>query len=1243
MWINRVNKVPETLDAEKTQKMLNRVRKQMSDLKEEMSEKLKNWVKMNRAQEKVYEKSIKQFELAEKSLDGETAEAYKARQKLQDKVSPKLLKTLGWDTKTLRLIEALPDEELALIVGKNEEEIVEFFKLKNIKISEDIAKELKVLKNVDEIRWLTRILKCGTKLRNFIRWVKWMAVVSCLFAWFDIRCYLEWDKEADLVKKVNEVRWEILRDNARVQLIIWLWSILTEVLALAAVCAAWWSVTWPRWTAVWAVVWLLTAVATIWYDELYGNKKEFYAQNRYDFINKKRTEVKQSIVQLFESDRLDMHEWMKKSIKDNRGPKSEINTMEDAWEALIYQEEVEMGGFSYLQWYYSSWENEEIYKKELSEEERKEYEEEKKKMENLIKIRMEYIKQYVKEDKKSKEYNEMKKALLDNKWIEYVEQLLADSKVYAYLKSDNNDAYIQNYKELNVDSYKEAYKQKLSQEYSKEFDIFEKLRKENPSHLQELCKWTIDSKASIEGSFEDEDWDPTYSEQEKTILKRNIDFVVKYNEYLNLWRPIERQITTWVSFNSIDYKYIEQVLLDIDSINKRPIWDKEATMKYLSYDEFNNDNIEAIDSQVSNSVFQNVIYSVAREIHGYTGKNDKLELVNFYTCDWDSTWIYMDGKRKIKDVSWFLGTKDRTVEDPDKFTKEQAYNMIIKEVDLDSPVEAADERLTKEFRERVKKIIDREYGYRENKKDYEKQIIDFIKTNNNWQKWYVEIPENLVIKAKKAWMGDINKFLFRIEGWQIYALCRGDMADTVLHFDDNNIKIKYEALNPLRSELTQQEKELVSYVDDMEKKLNKLRSKQWSIAWIISQHADDLDIPEYLERIMSQKSIEWNNLKKSILYMQPNTAHNYMVNKSKEFFDFFNWMYLWILNRVTNMNHVMWLNSNDMDNSSDFLQAAQFIWFNVASVKNWKLEISKTVNEAIRKHLPDLFNSYKDWDTWKTIKELLMDKDESNQEKWQELAKKIYELCLEQAVLEFDNNWNVTNITTLDFSDSDLNKVKGKIKNWLKWIWFQKKYDEYKSSTGRTQKELKFSIRSVEQAEVDTHKKIDDITQNIINTMKNVDRANRRKDPKFEADIKQNNEWKITWKFSSWWYSEKMIINMDNSKNIKSVTIDWLGITFSNAEEWFRTANLINFIRDNCKSNPRWADAPWPVWHLEYFQWSTGWDLERDVTVDMWPLWILGDFDSPADVDILEVDHLKKYYPTIHKSKKFLDYINKFL
>ena len=65
---------------------------------------------------------------------------------------------------------------------------------------------------------------------------------------------------------------------------------------------------------------------------------------------------------------------------------------------------------------------------------------------------MEYIKIYVKEDKSSKEYNEMKTALLNNQLVEYVEQLLADSNVYAYLKSDDENAYIQNYKELNVET-----------------------------------------------------------------------------------------------------------------------------------------------------------------------------------------------------------------------------------------------------------------------------------------------------------------------------------------------------------------------------------------------------------------------------------------------------------------------------------------------------------------------------------------------------------------------------------------------------------------------------------------------------------------------------------------------------------------------------------------------------------------------------------------------------------------------
>ena len=1218
MWL-KSKETPESFNAQETKKMLNK-------LSAEMNEKLKSWVKMNRAQESVYKKSIKLFDEAANSLDGETAEAFKAWQKLQNKINPNLLKSFGGDIKTLKLIESLPDEELATIIGKSEKEIIEFFKSKNITISNDIAKELKILNSVDEIKWFTRILKNWTKLSRFLRWVKWMWAVTFLFAWFDVWCYFESKKEAELAAKVNELRWEIMKDNANIQLIIWLWSIWAEILALAGVCAAWGSVTWPWWTVIWAAVWLLAWAISIWYDEFYGKKKEFYAQNRYDFINQKRTKIKQSIVQLFESDRLDMHAWMKESIKDDRGPNSEIDTMEDAWEALIYQEEIMNWGYYLLQWYYSSWEKEETYKNNLNEEDKKQYEEQKKKMENIIKIRMEYIKIYVKEDKSSKEYNEMKMALLNNQWVEYVEQLLADSNVYAYLKSDDENAYIQNYKELNVETYKEAYKQKLSQEYSQEFTMFEKLGQENPAHLQEICEWVLASKWSIESSFENDDWTSCYTEQEVTILKRNIDFVVKYNEYRNLGRPIEKQVTTWISWDSVDYKYIQQVLLDLNSIDKRPVWEKESSMKYLSSYEFN-DQIDSIDCQVSSSVFQNILYSIAREIHWYTWNNDKFELVWFYTWDWDTTWIYMDDAWKINDVTWFLffGAKDESVKDPDKLTKEQALKMIIWEVDLDSDVEAADDKVTHEFRKRVKAIIDREYSYIEKKKDYEKQIIDFVTSNNQWQNGYVEIPENIVLNAKRAWIWDVHKFLFRVENWQIYALSRGDMVNTVLHFDDPNINIKYETLNPLRTELSAQEKNLISYVDSAEKKLNTLRSKQWQfLFW--KEHEDDLDIPEELERIMSQKSIEWNNIKESVLYMQPSVAYDCLFQKSKEYYDYFNGMYLWLLNTVTNMSCMRWINSNDINDSAHFLSAIQFVWVDIVSIKDWKLEISNSVNENIKKYLPDLFDFYKDSTNWKTVKQLLMSKDEKENKLWQELAKKIYELCLEETVLDFDSKWNVDGISTLDFSDNDLEKVKKKLEKWLEWVWFIQACIEYRDSE-KPSIESDYIIRDVKSAEVDSHKKIDEMTKKIVDTMKNVDWTHKRKTPKFQADKEQKKEWKITWRLSSRWYSEKITVNMGESGNIKSVTVDWLW-EFKDPQEWFRIANFINWIKNNLDEHPYWESVN--TWSLKYYEWDSN-VLQRHHS---WFWW---------DYDILEEKTLNKYYPSIKNSPKFLNYINSFV
>ena len=95
--------------------------------------------------------------------------------------------------------------------------------------------------------------------------------------------------------------------------------------------------------------------------------------------------------------------------------------------------------------------------------------------------------------------------------------------------------------------------------------------------------------------------------------------------------------------------------------------------------------------------------------------------------------------------------------DPMIFTWGLILNQQIAWAELDSSVEAADNQLNLEFRKKVEEIIDREYWYRENKSVYEKKIIDFIKNNNQWKDWYVEIPEYLAIETLLLWSTDTSK------------------------------------------------------------------------------------------------------------------------------------------------------------------------------------------------------------------------------------------------------------------------------------------------------------------------------------------------------------------------------------------------------------------------------------------------------------------------------------------------------
>jgi hypothetical protein len=115
---------------------------------------------------------------------------------------------------------------------------------------------------------------------------------------------------------------------------------------------------------------------------------------------------------------------------------------------------------------------------------------------------MEYIKQHISDNHSSESYKALKEAINNNKWIAYVEQILADAKIYSYLKSEDENPYIENYKTLDIKGYKEAYRNKLQSEYSEQFAIFENLKTENPILLDEICRGAKASKPALTSYIE---------------------------------------------------------------------------------------------------------------------------------------------------------------------------------------------------------------------------------------------------------------------------------------------------------------------------------------------------------------------------------------------------------------------------------------------------------------------------------------------------------------------------------------------------------------------------------------------------------------------------------------------------------------------------------------------------------------------------------------------------------------------
>jgi hypothetical protein len=116
-------------------------------------------------------------------------------------------------------------------------------------------------------------------------------------------------------------------------------------------------------------------------------------------------------------------------------------------------------------------------------------------------------------------------------------------------------------------------------------------------------------------------------------MEGNLEFIERYYEYQKLDKPMEKisPISFREEANSIDYSYIEQILIDIDSVDKRPTWTEDQAKDYFSNAELFHSRLDA-KYQVSDSTGQNILYSIADEFHGYNGDNNTLNIINFYNA-----------------------------------------------------------------------------------------------------------------------------------------------------------------------------------------------------------------------------------------------------------------------------------------------------------------------------------------------------------------------------------------------------------------------------------------------------------------------------------------------------------------------------------------------------------------------------------------------------------------------------------
>ena len=939
--------------------------------------------------------------------------------------------------------------------------------------------------------------------------------------------------------------------------------------------------------------------------------------------------------------------------------------VQDAWSALLWQEELEAGGYPLLQQWQNSGRPEAEFTRWLPADKATEYAEQTQKITSIINKRLEYIRQYMYENGDPQQIQSFAQAMKGAQGLSFIDNVVAQSKVY-YLKADqSSDQYITGFENKSVNEYIQAYGEKLQQEDPKLFEKLKTISQSNRTRFIELYQGSVyrgninkasapNETAAITPSPEDvstvseetpseelvadaETETETLSIDEQTTMQKHADYIKRFYQLLSLGTPAEQMSALQLNFLDVDYNYVESFLKDIDHVDTPSAFGSTEVRAYFVGDALI--TREQSNIEVSDSIGQNVLYRLAKEVHGYTGANDMMQLMNFYAPGkWNATGIYYDGKRFINNDraidQWF----DLDIFDDPKATTQDIMKSLINATSrqnialqalvpnpiavidiwgfrndataIDTPTENMDNEMNVEFWTRFKKIVEEERGFRwpEIKKNTEQEIVDFVR--QGIQKnvsadgpWYVEMPYYLIIKAKKAGIGDLSKFLFTWRNDTLIACGNKAYVDMPLDFSSTKTPVSKEFVSNMREDFTPEEKKYIEYVDEAHARLEELRNIQWT-----ATHEDELDLPKDFEILLSKKWKERERLKKNLLSCDPTIAVNDMLKAQYQVYhDYFENMYMAILSEVSIHKY-----SNDIDGYSYMMSVMDKMQRWLFDLEN-KTLLTGVLTEDESKIFYKVVASEKVFG--KTIADLVKSSSADEQAKWYRWAKQVLKTILEIKTLKLNDSFAIEGIYTAQYAMSileSIQKLSGvqKVRQLLLSNLDEKKFFVPPEITGAniTKKSLdELKIMPVTDTDTQTMNAAKAVSNVIETTLANVVRQGKRGELLFDPETK-----KLT--------SRSRSIEIDPT----TLKIKGLDIAFKNLNELISVANMVNRMHYKYPGTK------------DFYFWSRIWS---GVGYGIYKS------ESGLDTQILDNDTIKAKFPSLLNANndvrsEFIQYIN---